>query len=103
VPDVHRLNITAKIWLSVAVLILGNVLSTGLSQIQGSAARSSLRTTSTARFPAAQSSQEAAAAFQCMVKGFGDCRLRATSAPKGRAFRLRFPFYLLGSSNIFHV
>jgi hypothetical protein len=35
VPDVHRLNITAKIWLSVGVFILGNVLSTGLSQIQG--------------------------------------------------------------------
>jgi methyl-accepting chemotaxis protein len=68
----HRLNITAKIWLSVGVFILGYVLSTGLSQIQGAAARSSLRTTSTALFPAAQRSQEAEAAFQRMVKGFGD-------------------------------
>jgi hypothetical protein len=68
----HRLNITAKIWLSVGVFILGYVVSTTLSQLQGSEARTSLRATSEALFPAAQRSQEAEAAFQRMVKGFGD-------------------------------
>ena len=68
----HRLNITAKIWLSVGVYILGYVLSTGLSQLQGHNARNSLQVTSEALFPAAQRSQEAESAFQRMVKGFGD-------------------------------
>src|ERR1035441_1046113 len=81
----HRLNITAKIWLSVGVFILGYVLSTGLSQIQGSAARSSLRTTSSALFPAAQRSQEAEAAFQRMVKGFGDAVITQDSGGLDRA------------------
>jgi methyl-accepting chemotaxis protein len=67
-----RLNITAKIWLSVGVYILGYVLSTTLGQVQGRDARSSLRATSEALFPAAQRSQEAEAAFQRMVQGFGD-------------------------------
>jgi len=68
----HRLNITAKIWLSIGVFILGYVLSTALSQIQDREARSSLRATSSALFPAAQRSQEAESAFQRMVKGFSD-------------------------------
>lgn len=67
-----RMNITAKIWLSVGVFILGYVLSTALTQIQGSQARASLQTTAEALFPAAQHAQEAEAAFQRMVKGFGD-------------------------------
>ena len=68
----RRLNITAKIWLSVGVFILGYVLSTGLGQFQSRAARASLQATSQALFPAAQRSQEAESAFQRMVKGFGD-------------------------------
>lgn len=68
----HRLNITAKIWLSVGVFILGYVLSTTLGQLQNRDARTSLRVTSRAIFPATQRSQEAEAAFQRMVKGFGD-------------------------------
>jgi hypothetical protein len=54
----HRLNITTKIWLSVGVFILGYVLSTALSQVQGNQARTSLRATSEGLFPAAQRSQE---------------------------------------------
>jgi hypothetical protein len=81
----HRLNITAKIWLSVGVFILGNVFSTGLSQIQGSEARTSLRTTSAALFPAAQRSQEAESAFQRMVKGFGDAVITQDSGGLDRA------------------
>ena len=68
----RRLNITTKIWLSVGVFILGYVLSTALSQIQGSQARLSLRATSEELFPAAQRSQEAEAAFQRTVKAFSD-------------------------------
>jgi methyl-accepting chemotaxis protein len=81
----HRLNITAKIWLSVGVFILGYVLSTGLSQVQGSEARASLRTTSAALFPAAQRSQEAESAFQRMVKGFGDAVIMQDSGGLDRA------------------
>ena len=54
----HRLNITAKIWLSVGVFILGYMLSMALGQMQGREARASLRTTSEALFPAAQRSQK---------------------------------------------
>jgi methyl-accepting chemotaxis protein len=68
----HRSNITTKIWLSVGIFILGNVLSTALGQIRDRAARKSLRVTSEALFPAAQRSQEAESAFQRMVKGFAD-------------------------------
>jgi methyl-accepting chemotaxis protein len=68
----NRLNITAKIWLSIGVFVLGFILSTVLGQIQGRNAEDTLRTTSGALFPAAQRSQEAEAAFQRMVKGFSD-------------------------------
>jgi methyl-accepting chemotaxis protein len=81
----HRLNITAKIWLCVGVFILGYVLSTGLSQIQDHAARTSLRATSEALFPAAQRSQEAEAAFQRMVKGFGDAVVMQDASGLDRA------------------
>jgi hypothetical protein len=67
-----RLNITAKIWLSIGVFVLGYVLSTMLGQFQGRRTETTLRETSEALFPAAQRSQEAEAAFQRMVKGFGD-------------------------------
>jgi len=55
----HRLNIIAKILLSVGVFIFGHLLATALSQIQGREARASLRATSEALFPAARRSQEA--------------------------------------------
>jgi methyl-accepting chemotaxis protein len=81
----RRLNITAKIWLSVGVFILGYVISTALSQIQGAEARASLRATSEALFPAAQRSQEAEAAFQRMVKGFGDAVVMQDASALDRA------------------
>jgi hypothetical protein len=62
----------AKIWLSIGVFILGYVLSTSLVQLQGRQTRISVRATSEALFPAAQKSQDAEAAFQRTVKGFGD-------------------------------
>ncbi len=81
----HRLNITAKIWLSVGVFILGYVFSTLLSQIQGRSARSSLRITSEALFPAAQRSQQAEAAFQRMMKGFSDAVIMQDGSGLDRA------------------
>ena len=81
----HRLNMTAKIWLSVGVFILGYVLSTALSQIQDRAARATLRRTSEAVFPAAQRSQEGEAAFQRMVKGFGDAVIMQDASGLERA------------------
>jgi Methyl-accepting chemotaxis protein (MCP) signalling domain len=81
----HRLNITAKIWLSIGVFILGFVLSTILGQVQTGQARASLRATSQALFPAAQRSQEAEAAFQRMVKGFGDAVVMQDAAGLDRA------------------
>jgi methyl-accepting chemotaxis protein len=81
----HRLNITTKIWLSVAVFILGYVLSTALSQIQGGQARTALRSTSEGLFPAAQRSQEAEAAFQRTVKAFSDAVIMQDASGLGRA------------------
>lgn len=70
-----KLNITAKIWLSVGVFILGFILNTFLGQVQGVRTETSLRSTADALFPAAQSAQEAEAAFQRMAKSFGDAVL----------------------------
>jgi methyl-accepting chemotaxis protein len=81
----HRLNITAKIWLSVGVFILGYVFSILLSQIQSRSARTSLRATSEALFPAAQRSQEAEAGFQRMMKGFNDAVVMQDASGLDRA------------------
>ncbi|PWU00253.1 MAG: hypothetical protein C5B51_25315 [Terriglobia bacterium] len=67
-----RLNIAAKIWLSIGIFVLGFVFSTIVGQIEGLKTEATLRETSEGLFPAAQRSQEAEAAFQRMVKGFGD-------------------------------
>jgi methyl-accepting chemotaxis protein len=80
-----RLNITAKIWLSIGVFVLGFVLSTVLGQVQGLATEGTLRTTSEALFPAAQHSQENEAAFQRMVKAFSDAVLVQDASGLDRA------------------
>ncbi len=81
----NRLNITAKIWLSIAIFVLGYVISTGLQQVQGVSTERTLRTVSQALFPAAQRSQEAEAAFQRVVKGFGDAVLIQDASALDRA------------------
>lgn len=81
----RRMNITAKIWLSVGVFALGFVLSTTLGQIQGLLTERELGTTSTALFPAAQRSQEAQAAFERTLKGFGDAVITQDASALGRA------------------
>lgn len=68
----RRLNITAKIWLSVGVFALGFVLSISLGQLQGLSTERELGATASALFPAAQKSQQAEAEFERMLKGFGD-------------------------------
>jgi len=80
-----RLNITARIWLSIGVFVLGYVLSTILGQVQGLSTESILRTTSEALFPAAQRSQDNEAAFQRMVKAFGDAVLVQDASGLDRA------------------
>ena len=67
-----HLNITAKIWLSIGVFVVGYMISTTLGQVQGLNTEGGLRTTSDALFPAAMRSYEAESAFQQMVKGFSD-------------------------------
>jgi len=68
----RRMNITAKIWLSVGVFALGFILSISLGQFQGLLTERELGVTSSALFPAAQKSQHAEAEFERMLKGFGD-------------------------------
>ncbi|HEX5228275.1 MAG TPA: methyl-accepting chemotaxis protein [Bryobacteraceae bacterium] len=68
----RRMNITAKIWLSVGVFALGFVLSISLGQVQGTLTERELGVTSSALFPAAQKSQQAESEFERMLKGFGD-------------------------------
>ena len=68
----RNLSITAKIWLSIGVFVAGFVLSTVLGQVESFATEHTLNAASDALFPAAQQSQEAEAAFQRAVKGFGD-------------------------------
>ena len=47
----NRLTITAKIWLSIGIFVVGFVLSTALGQIQGRSTESALRLSSEALFP----------------------------------------------------
>ncbi len=81
----NRLNITAKIWLSIGVFVLGFVLSTILGQVQGLNTERTLGTTSASLFPAAQKSQEVESAFERMVKGFSDAVMTQDASGVSRA------------------
>jgi methyl-accepting chemotaxis protein len=81
----RKMNITAKIWLSIGIFVVGFVLATVLGQVQGKLAETALRNTSEALFPAAQRSQEAEAAFQRMVKGFSDAVMTQDASGLDRA------------------
>ncbi len=67
----HR-TISIKIWLSIAIFVIGFIVSTALVQVQGLNRERVLRETSEALFPAAQESQDAEAAFLLSVRGFQD-------------------------------
>jgi methyl-accepting chemotaxis protein/methyl-accepting chemotaxis protein-1 (serine sensor receptor) len=81
----RTLSITVKIWLSVAVFILGYMLSTTLNQIQTRETRASLSTTSAALFPAAQQSQQAEAAFEREVTEFSNAAVTQDVSGADRA------------------
>src|SRR5260370_7701993 len=66
----QSLSITAKIWLSVGIFILGFVISTVLDQVHGLTTENDLRRASDDLLPAVQLTQEADMAFQKMVKSF---------------------------------
>jgi methyl-accepting chemotaxis protein len=67
----QRFSITAKIWLSVGIFILGFVISTVLGQVHGLTTENDLRSASNDLLPAVQRTQEADMSFQKMVKSFG--------------------------------
>jgi methyl-accepting chemotaxis protein len=86
----RRLSITAKIWLSVGIFILGFVISTVLGQVQGLKTENDLRRASDDLLPAVQLTQEADMAFQKMIKSFSlavvtqDSSLLKQAAEQGR-------------------
>ena len=83
----QRLNITAKIWLSAGVFVLGALVSVTVGQVQALLAQTRLETTSEAIFPAAQRSQEAEAAFLRMAKAFQDAVVMQDAAALAQAQR----------------
>jgi two-component system, sensor histidine kinase and response regulator len=79
-----RLSITAKIWLSIGIFIVGFMLSTALGQVEGIKTEDGLRVTAEVLFPAARDSHEADAAFQNMVKEFKDAVVIEDMSALGR-------------------
>src|SRR5260370_2962151 len=73
--NVSRLNIAARIWLSIGIFILGFLISMGLQQVQGIETEKTLRTTSEVLFTSAQMSEGAEAAFHKAIKNFSDAVL----------------------------
>jgi two-component system sensor histidine kinase/response regulator len=79
-----RLSITAKIWLSIGIFIVGFMLSTALEQVEGIKSENGLRVTAEVLFPAARDSHEADAAFKNMVKEFKDAVVIEDPSALGR-------------------
>src|SRR5579871_5006863 len=67
-----RLNIAAKIWLSIGIFILGFIVFTMLSQLQGLNLESRLNTLDQVLYPAVLGTRQAESAFEQGVKGFSD-------------------------------
>ena len=63
----RQLSITAKIWLSIGIFLVGFTLSTALQQVEGLQTERGLRKSAEALFPASRASHEALAAFRNMV------------------------------------
>src|SRR6185436_8523602 len=68
----RHLTVTAKIWLSIAIFVVGFLLSTALQQVEGLKIEEGLRISAEERFPAARKSHEANTAFHDMVKEYRD-------------------------------
>src|SRR6185295_12593795 len=77
----RNLSIAGKIWLSIGVFAAGTLVSLSVSQVTSVRAEARLRLTNDALFPAAQSGQQAEAAFERMAKGFLDAVLLEDRAP----------------------
>lgn len=65
-------SITAKIWLSIGIFVLGFLVSTAQVQRQGIEREHSLESMAEAYFPAAQAAQSAEGAFINGLQAFGD-------------------------------
>src|SRR5258708_28427545 len=70
-----RLNIAARIWVSIGIFILGFLISMGLQQVQGIETENTLRTSSEVLCPSAQMSQGAEAAVHQAIKNLRDAVL----------------------------
>ncbi len=66
------LGVNAKVWTSISVIGIGFIALLGLMQWTGAESRIHLDDASNALFPSALSSQQADAAFQKMMKHYGD-------------------------------
>jgi two-component system, sensor histidine kinase and response regulator len=82
-----RLTVTAKIWFSIGIFVLGFILSTVLVQVEGVYREQRLRTTSKALFPAAQGSLDAEASFLRSVRGFSDAVVMQDASGLERALQ----------------
>ena len=67
-----HLSITAKIWLSIGIFVVGFLLLTTVVQVEGMKREKGLQFIAEVLLPAARSSHEANSAFQEMVKEFKD-------------------------------
>jgi methyl-accepting chemotaxis protein len=76
----RHFSIAGKIWLSIGVFAGGVALSLGVSQLASIRGEARLRVTSEVLFPAAQSGQQAQAAFERMAKGYQDSVLLEEAA-----------------------
>ena len=65
-------SITAKIWLSIGIFVVGFISSTVLVQMQGLSREQALRSTWKDLFPAAQLARDAETSFQTSVRAFSD-------------------------------
>jgi methyl-accepting chemotaxis protein WspA len=66
----RHLGIAGKIWLTIGIFAGGVLLSLGISQVESLQRESRLRITSEVLFPAAQTGQQAEAAFEQMTQAF---------------------------------
>jgi methyl-accepting chemotaxis protein len=103
----RQMNITAKIWLSIGVFVVGTLVAVGIGQVQAIVGEGRLAATNAALFPAAQRGQEAAALFERTAKGFADAVLledqqalqQAGQDATGAAGALRQAAELTGASS----
>src|SRR5512134_1896539 len=80
-----RAGISGKIWRTVGLFAAGTLVSLTVSQLAGIRAEKRLRVTSEALFPAAQSGQQAVAAFERMARAYQDAIMLEEASALERA------------------